>query len=127
MKSVKLENVYVIDEDFLTRTQARSWMETPEQRLLFAILERAVRDFLGNRQQDLISARDWLFDLGEDAAKSPFSFDWVCEELGIDVGQFRSRLKKAEMSVRHRDGGYNPFSPFLREHEAGELALVSAA
>jgi hypothetical protein len=127
MKSVKLENVYVIDEDFLSRTQARSWMETPEQRLLFAILERAVRDFLGNRQQDLISARDWLFELGDDLQKSPFSFDWVCEELGIDVGQFRSRLMRAEASVRHRAGGYNSFSPFLQEPEAGGIALVSAA
>ena len=126
MKSVKLENVYSVDEDFLSKTQARAWMETPEQRLLFAILERAVRDFLGNRHADNAAAREWLFEKGDSATKSPFSFDWICDELGIDTDYFLARLRKTEASVRHRDRAINLFSPFIAELNSSN-DLVSAA
>jgi hypothetical protein len=89
------ETNYGVDDEFIALTSARSWLETPEERLLHAVLERAARDFLGTRELDIHSAKEWLFDCDDDAIKDPFSFDWICEHLSIQPDDFRRRILMA--------------------------------
>lgn len=73
----------------------------PERRLLLAILERAILDFVGNEPREVESASDWFFGEqnggGCDRPSLPFSFQWVCEGLDLDaqrVAAFVSALPK---------------------------------
>jgi hypothetical protein len=60
----------------------------PERRLLLAILERAILDYVGNDPRELETAADWFFVAGDGALvqepPEPFSFIWVCEGLDLD-------------------------------------------
>jgi hypothetical protein len=59
----------------------------PERRLLLAMLERSILDFVGNDPREVESAAEWLFaDSGKelDEGGEPFSFAWVCEGLDLD-------------------------------------------
>lgn len=73
----------------------------PERRLLLAILERAILDFVGNEPKEVESASEWFFgDRNSREALQPpaaFSFGWVCEALDLDpqrVAAFVSALPK---------------------------------
>jgi len=75
------------------------------QRLLFAILERAARDYMGNRLQDMMAAKEWLFQEGDGTFKDFFSYDWVCEQIGVDPEQFLKRLTRANAMLGRASGG----------------------
>ena len=69
---------------------------TPEQRLMAAVLEDAMRELSrpggewpGARTRRLAEIRDWF---ASDDVAWPFSFVNVCEALDLDVGRFRARL-----------------------------------
>lgn len=73
----------------------------PERRLLLAILERAILDFVGNEAREVESASDWVFGDqhagADEEPPAPFSFRWVCEGLDLDpqrVAAFVSALPK---------------------------------
>lgn len=68
----------------------------PEKRLQLAVLEAGVNDFLrtvGVRSREgrrlHSEAERWLQDVDYDW---PFSFESICEHLGIDAGWFRKGL-----------------------------------
>jgi hypothetical protein len=82
----------------------RSTERTPEQRLMLAILEDAIRCWLGvptalrndpwmaSKRTRLAREADiWLFD---DGAKAPISFKTCCGALGIEPEWFRQKLRK---------------------------------
>lgn len=58
----------------------RSW--TPEQRLLIAMLSRAVKDY----RHGLVD--DWFVSDDE----TPFSFRFVCDHLGLSADRVRESL-----------------------------------
>ena len=61
---------------------------SPERNLWMSVLERAILDFVGNSEKDVLAAEQWLFeDEGdEDEEKTgEFSFRWVCEQLDLDA------------------------------------------
>ncbi len=69
---------------------------SPEQRLMLAVLEDGVRCFQngraarnGPRRRRRIEAQRWIVATDD---HSPYSFEWVCEGLGIDTAQFRKAL-----------------------------------
>jgi hypothetical protein len=69
---------------------------TPEQRLMAAVLEDAMRElsrpegeWIGARARRLAEIHAWF---ASDDVAWPFSFVNVCEALDLDVGSFRSRL-----------------------------------
>ncbi len=75
----------------------------PEKRLLAAVLQRAITDLLSGEGDVRESARAWLEGECTDA---PFSFEFICEALDLDVAS----LRKA-----------------IREHAAAPQSMVSEA
>lgn len=62
-----------------------------ERKLLFAVLEDAIRCYLKNRDRaqsdpDFLEAAEWL---SSDEESGPFSFIRVCEALGINEESLR--------------------------------------
>lgn len=76
---------------------------TPERRLLMAILERALLDYVGNDSREVEEAEEWIFSDGDDTKhvnysspelSSPsFSFPWLCSELDLDTDQIRAKIR----------------------------------
>jgi hypothetical protein len=67
-----------------------------ERKLLFAVLEDAIRTYLRHRDnavarnnEDFVEAAEWL---SCDEECGPFSFVSVCEALGIDADCLRSGI-----------------------------------
>jgi len=67
-----------------------------ERKLLFAVLEDAIRTYLRHRDsdaarsnEDFIEAAEWL---SCDEESGPFAFVSVCEALGIDADTLRSGI-----------------------------------
>jgi hypothetical protein len=67
---------------------------TPERRLLLAILERAILDFVGNDERELEQAEQWLFAPERHDRNDHFSFEWVCEQLDLDPKRIAAKIKK---------------------------------
>lgn len=66
---------------------------TPERRLLLAILERAILDFVGNDERELEQAEEWLFSNKNNGKVENFSFEWVCEQLDLDPKKISSKIR----------------------------------
>jgi hypothetical protein len=62
----------------------------PEKRLLAAVLQRAITDFITGDGELKEGARLWLLE-DETCADAPLSFRFICEALDLDL----SGLKKA--------------------------------
>lgn len=73
---------------------------SPERRLLHAILERAIRDYLAGAPEDVAQAEEWLNDDGEGSEDEPFSFRWLCDNLSLHPVQVRQRLQGARQEMR---------------------------
>lgn len=92
MTTKSSEASFWVDDEYELLTEVREWMDVPEKRLLYAIVERAVRDCLGSRDEDSQEATEWLFCDGNTRETIPFSFPWICENLELDQSEFRSRV-----------------------------------
>ena len=55
----------------------------PEKRLLAAVLQRAITDFLSGAGELRESARAWLLE--DDTADAPLTFSFICEALDLDA------------------------------------------
>lgn len=62
----------------------------PERRLLAAILQRAITDFLTGEGELQLSAREWLF--GPDDAQETFGFSYICEALDFHQEELRKAI-----------------------------------
>lgn len=82
---------YELDEDGENRTP-------PSQRLLTAILVRAIRDFVNYRNEPAgtdahkvaVDAAGWIFWNGEE----DFTYRWVCKLLGGNPDRTRKQILK---------------------------------
>lgn len=66
----------------------------PEERLMLAVLERAVKDFLGIGNLvpwEVQSAVDFFF---EDEDDGPFCLKRIAEHVGMDVETIRARVMR---------------------------------
>ncbi len=77
---------------------------SPEKRLMIAVLDDAVQSFFAGikprRPRDLRhfqEAEQWIMASGCDEA---FSFEWICNLLGLDPGYLRSGLEKLKAEAR---------------------------
>lgn len=81
----------IIDGDAFSLFDVPNGTGTPERRLLLAILERAILDYVGNDAREVSEAQEWLFDPEEEGH---FSFSWVCQELDLDVEIIAEKIRK---------------------------------
>jgi hypothetical protein len=83
----------------------------PIQRLMLAVLGDAIDCLLSEslyaaypssaRGRLRAEARRWLFD---DAAARPFSFNWVCDGLGISASYLRAGIWRLEAQMHAKLG-----------------------
>ena len=62
----------------------------PEKRLLAAVLQRAITDFLTGDGEVRESARSWLLD--DEPTDAPLSFRFICEALDLDTPSLRKAI-----------------------------------
>jgi hypothetical protein len=82
-----------LDQDFSQIFGAPNMTGTPERRLLLAILERAILDYVGNNPREVQEAEEWLFEPHPHGSRSQFSFVWLCEQLDLDPVKVTKRVK----------------------------------
>jgi hypothetical protein len=71
----------------------------PELRLLAAVLQRAIHDFIGGEGDVREGARSWLMD--DEPTDAPLSFRFICEALDLDVDSLRVAIgRQADAQVR---------------------------
>lgn len=63
----------------------------PEKRLLAAVLQRAITDFVYGDGELREGARLWLFD--EEPTDAPLSFRFICEALDLDQPSLRRAIE----------------------------------
>lgn len=81
-----------IDYDAYKLFDAPNMTGTPERRLLLAIVERAILDYVGNDEREAANAEAWLFDEDDDS-DSNYSFAWVCQELDLNIFNIREKIR----------------------------------
>lgn len=65
---------------------------SPEKRLLCAVMEQAIRDYLDQGTTESLEAGRWIFeDRGDDEALT-FSFSWICRQLDLEKTSVRGRI-----------------------------------
>ncbi len=62
----------------------------PEKRLLAAVLQRAITDYLGGTGEIRESARAWLME--EDCHDAPLTFGFICEASDLDGLSLRKAI-----------------------------------
>jgi hypothetical protein len=79
---------FSIDNDSLFSIGYDPSYPEAERKLLVAILERAILDFIGTDRREMQEASYWF--LNDD--DSFLSFDWICTELSINKDTFIRKL-----------------------------------
>jgi hypothetical protein len=69
----------------------------PEKRLLAAVLQRAITDFISGDQDVQEDSAQWLLD--DEPSGSPLTFDFVCEALDIDPESLRRQIIAQRVSL----------------------------
>jgi len=62
----------------------------PEKRLLAAVLQRAITDFLSGDGEIREGARSWLMD--DEPTDAPLTFKFICEALDLDFLSLRKAI-----------------------------------
>lgn len=63
----------------------------PEKRLLAAVLQRAITDFVFGEGELKDGARLWLMD--DEPTDSPLTFRFICEALDLDLPSLRKAIQ----------------------------------
>jgi hypothetical protein len=72
----------------------------PELRLLAAVLQRAIHDFIGGEGEVREGARSWLMD--DEPTDAPLSFRFICEALDLDGDSLRKAIQR-QADAQHRE------------------------
>lgn len=62
----------------------------PEKRLLAAVLQRAITDFVSGDGELREGARLWIMD--DEATDAPIAFRFICEALDLDCDSLRKAI-----------------------------------
>ena len=68
----------------------------PEKRLLAAVLQRAISDFVGGEGELKESARLWLMD--DEPTDAPLTCRFICEALDLDCDSLRKAINLQAIS-----------------------------
>ena len=85
----------------------------PERRLLAAILQRAITDFLTGEGDMQVSAKEWLFEQESETIDN-FGFCYICEALDFHKEELRKAIS-------------GQYERLMREKKAAIEVLASAA
>lgn len=92
-----------IDDDGLAVFDVAGQASSPEKRLLVAILERAILDYVGNDPAEVEGAEAWLFGSDDDDSDpDAFSFMWTCLELDLDPKFVKSKIQAMPKRGKNR-------------------------
>ena len=94
--SARFEPDFLVPVQFFDLTRRRSMLDG-ETRLVFAVLEDAVRCFVKTVNSSRRCDRDQFDEVqrwfnADAGVRSPFSFEYVCDVLGIEPSPLRARL-----------------------------------
>ena len=94
--SARFEPDFLVPVQFFDLTRRRAMLDG-ETRLLFAVLEDAVRCYVKTVNSSRRCDREQFDEVhrwfhAEAGVHSPFSFEYVCDVLGIEPTSFRGRL-----------------------------------
>jgi hypothetical protein len=64
----------------------------PEKRLLSAVLQRAITDFLTGEGELQTSAKEWIFSA--DDTSETFGFTYICEALDLHADELRKVMTR---------------------------------
>ncbi len=64
----------------------------PEKRLLAAVLQRAVADYVGGELELKAEARIWL--MTDEVSDAPLTFQFICEALDLDCSSLRRAIEQ---------------------------------
>ena len=87
-------NYPAIDEEAVSLFDRPNMTGTPERRLLLAILERALLDYVGNDEREYDEATEWIFSAEPVESPSDFSFPWICSQLDLDLESVRNKIRQ---------------------------------
>jgi hypothetical protein len=95
--SARFEPDFLVPVQFFDLTRRRSMLDG-ETRLLFAVLEDAVRCYVKTVSSSRRSDREQFEEVqhwfdSDSGSRSPFSFEYVCDVLSIAPDSLRSRLR----------------------------------
>jgi hypothetical protein len=82
-----------LGSDYYQTLGAPNRTGSPERRLLLAILERAILDYVGNDEREATQASEWLFGWFGTQIHDHFSFPWLCEQLDLDCHKIALQIK----------------------------------
>jgi hypothetical protein len=69
----------------------------PEKRLLAAVLQRAITDYVSGEGEIKEGARIWLMD--DEPTDAPLSFKFICEALDLDCDSLRKAIELQAVST----------------------------
>jgi hypothetical protein len=92
----------VIDNEAYNLIDAPMLTGTPERRLLLAMVERAILDFVGNDPVEVEEAESWIFGELESTPLRPFTFPWICQHLDLDVASIAQTIKAMPRRGKNR-------------------------
>jgi hypothetical protein len=89
-----------VDPGVLVVPSPRARVHQPERRLMLAVLESAIGDWLVRRNRQVAARHDLPVAVDEDLAgwfastdrRWPYSYENICAALGLDAGGIRRRL-----------------------------------
>ena len=89
-----------VDPGVLVVPSPRARAQQPERRLMLAVLESAIADWLVRRDRQVAARHARPVAVHEDLAgwfasedrRWPYSFENICAALGLDAGSIRRRL-----------------------------------
>lgn len=91
MESNIYNTMFPLDNEYSSLVEKRPWMDNPEIRLLWAIIERAARDAMGNNRRERDAATDWFLEESKGLPEE-FSFQWICETLETNSEELLNKV-----------------------------------
>lgn len=86
----QVPTVHIDAEDSFGAPQIKG---SPERNLLMATLERAILDYVGNHDGEILAAEEWIFAAEEEHKPGVFTFAWVCEQLDLEAEKIAYVIK----------------------------------
>ena len=126
MNSLAYTTVETVDDEGTSWFEAPNQTGTPERRLILAVVERAVLDFVGNDAREAEAAEAWLFDDDDDDGEnsaSPFSMTWACQQLDLDITNIREQIKAMPKRGKNRVAPWY----FSRATQLAPVALAAGS